>query len=70
MAVNESLEFVYIHPQPCQEPASIIVRVSHHSKEKVVRTDSVTAGAHGFFPGITDDAVQFIRYLYFHILQY
>ena len=69
VAVDEFLEVGGVHAQGDQHAAGVVLAVPDHAQEEMVGGDSVTAGAHRLFAGVPDDAVEFVRYLYFHTLQ-
>ena len=69
MAVDEALEGVRVDTQGRQDLAGIIVCLAHHSEEKVIRPYSVATGPHCLLAGVTDNAVELVRYLDFHIFK-
>ena len=68
VAVNEAFEGVDVHSQRGEDFAGVIVPLAHHAQEEVVRPYAVAACPHGLLAGVTDDAVELVRYFYFHIV--
>ena len=64
--VDEGFHIGRFYSQMLQRRERRILFLSDDSEEKMVRADSITAGAHGFFPRIFDDLVEFFRYFQLH----
>ena len=60
MALHEHLERPHIHAQSLHRLAGVVLAVADDAEEEMVRPDSVAAGAHRLFPGVADNAVQFV----------
>ena len=60
MALYEHLERPHIHAQSLHRLAGVVLAVADDAEEEMVRPDSVAAGAHRLFPGVADNAVQFV----------
>ena len=66
MAVDEPFEVVRVYSLACDNLEGGVVAVTKDAQEKVVGTDAVAAGAHGFISGVADYVVEFVGYSYFH----